>query len=133
MGKFEKGHSKLGGRREGTPNRRTEIKDALEGYSNETGIPHLKELAKDPKTPRSLMVEIEKYLIDRELGRPRQATEVSYPGMQGPEHMTEEEKAATRKQLEELAKPIEPSDAPSDSCGAQIAPEPAKTDRHKIH
>jgi len=65
------------GRKKGTPNKRTEaVKQVLDGYANSEGIPMLKRISKDKKTPLSLRVDVSKYLIDRELGRPRQAQEI---------------------------------------------------------
>jgi hypothetical protein len=72
------GLPKTGGRKKGTASKGNEIvQGAMAGWALNYGIPQLQKIALDKETPVTVVADVLKYLIDRELGRPRQALDHS--------------------------------------------------------
>jgi hypothetical protein len=66
---------KTGGRKKGAKNKRTLVACELDGFAKNEGFPILREIFADESTPTPSVVDIGKYLIDRELGKAKQSVE----------------------------------------------------------
>lgn len=102
---FENGHEKVGGRKPGSPNKKTLLRAAF--VLADMGISpteRLVEIADDPQTPIPERVELWKFLQSYVEAPQVKPTEVA---AETPEGSVERAKAMAA-QLAELSKPIEP-------------------------